>query len=256
MKKHFTLIELLVVIAIIAILAAMLLPALQQARDRAKAVGCTNNLSQIGKNMANYTMDNQDYIMPAFLTNTKGVAPAMAYVGITQMWGPTDKNLKSNYFKTTGAQGYNYFICPGSPYQIVAMAPQAMASNRAVRCDYAYNMYIGGIDSKGAKVTTNPLEKITDGRLIPSVALQLVDTWKHKGTDPSFGGNIATVGNYNRTTRSGMDVAHKAAHPGGASQLFVDGHVKLMNGFYAQVTTTYAYLDVRKCKEFVFFSGN
>ncbi len=72
-RLRFTLIELLVVIAIIAILAAMLLPALSNARQQAKTIACLNNLKQVYLALSNYAGDHGEYpatVLPAVLTGS------------------------------------------------------------------------------------------------------------------------------------------------------------------------------------------
>jgi prepilin-type processing-associated H-X9-DG protein/prepilin-type N-terminal cleavage/methylation domain-containing protein len=111
MKKVFTLIELLVVIAIIAILAAMLLPALGKARDKAQAISCVNNMKQFGTAANMYVSDNKQ-IMPTWYSNNAWSWARYEYNAdvVASIAGDSNGAKNGTLYQYVG--DINVYVCP------------------------------------------------------------------------------------------------------------------------------------------------
>ena len=127
----FTLIELLVVIAIIAILAAMLLPALQQARERAKGSQCANNLKTLGASVGFYQADNNSWL-PA----TMGCGQGRFFTDLLPYLGLPSRKCADGTLEVNP-----YVRAPKSVYCPTDAKRLKIASSGGYNLCYLYNTY-------------------------------------------------------------------------------------------------------------------
>ena len=211
-KHHFTLIELLIVIAIIAILAAMLMPALQKARESARTVGCTNNFKQIGLANHNYMMAHDDWIVPAQL----------AYQGDSwfQLLVPHGAILKS--VNRAGTKG-STFACPSEP------VPFGWTKVNGTQVEFGYthylvNAYLTGRPYSTAEYNDNCWTKLsrlrTPGKtLLASESIQKSKFYTKYTTDFSYRHNSNGINGQSGST-------------GLVNILYVDGRAATASAVY------------------------
>ena len=228
----FTLIELLVVIAIIAILAAMLLPALSKAKQKAQGISCLNNLKQMMLGYQMYAQDNNDVVSPSSPYNSGGgTVPAWHNENLTSVGSccgtAGDQNLEASptfqYVKSL-----TVFHCPTDNSQLTS-GPRAYPRN----ISYSVNGAISYND-QFHKPNMPPYRQILKMSDIsqPTEIYVLLDESENTINDAHFY-PFANMKTYNSSPW--LDVP-SGRHGNSTGFSFADGHAKIHHWMDADVT--------------------